>query len=282
MAEATAPDIRHLEQSLLELDNVPQFGGSPDFPWQQLLQGFSATFGLDGLGVHASDPEWLTVKRYHSQVASTAHPIDVRVSGIEGKVHFLMAESDWKDVTGWLVHRDTSRMRWSDDAVREGFIRFTAAEALHQLVQTGYLGDLVPRLAKHDAPADEPALMVEMQISFNKAKVSARVIFPASFHAAWLRKVGKKRPTTIDPEVAAKTDLDLRLIVGQTKIGQEDWKRIQEGDLLLLDQCSWPADSDKGQLTVFVEDKPIFRAEAQANQAITITDILSVQQSGAE
>ncbi len=273
MPDVKDPGFKVIEAQLLQHDAVPLFGGSPPFPLEHILQKAGDLFEIEGLTGHIGGAQWRKPEDLMQGMATPSMPIDVVCGDLDGRVIFLLADPEWDQLMTWLLTKEAKTWGIPDSGIREGFLKFVAAETLSLLSQEESYGDISFRLADHKKLPDEPTFCVDLTLKYKGEKISGRALITSSFHRSWSERFAPRKPTEITPEMAVTLEVDVHLEMGRVALSQTEWSTLQAGDCLLLDQCGWDMDAGEGPVVLTSDNNALYQGKMNNQGTIQITQV---------
>jgi len=119
--------------------------------------------------------------------------------------------------------------------------------------------------------AKEGADCIDIAIEHWGETVWGRLICPTLFQESVKLHYVQDWNFSIPSHLYKDLFVEASLTAGGTTLSQESWKKIKEGDFVLLDHCSYYPKLKKGTFQFSVEDTPLFQAKAKED-AIKLLD----------
>lgn len=271
MPDVQDPGFKVIESLLLQHDAIPLFGGSPPFPLEELLTKANDLFGVEGLTGRLGAAQWRDLDHFYQGMATPSFPLDIVCGEMEGRAIWLMSDSDWDKLMTWLLTKEATTWGIPDSGIREGFLKFAAAETLSLVGKSGFGGGLAFRMAEHRGMPEEPALGIDVTLDYQGETAVGRLLVTSSFHRSWSEQFAPRKPREISPELASSVEVDVHLEVGSVSLSRDNWAELQVGDCLFLDQCNWDPDQRQGQVVLTTDNKALYQGNMNSQGAIEIT-----------
>ncbi|HEY5259399.1 MAG TPA: type III secretion system cytoplasmic ring protein SctQ, partial [Rhabdochlamydiaceae bacterium] len=111
----------------------------------------------------------------------------------------------------------------------------------------------------HTLPMEE-AFCIDIDLALPEKTVHGRLICPQSFLTAFKTFQPMQKGTLLSSEKTQDIDVSLRCEVGTTSISREEWDKVQVGDFVILDRCSYDPTEQKGSATLMLGTTPLLIA----------------------
>ncbi|MGM0439845.1 MAG: hypothetical protein ACQEP8_01865 [Chlamydiota bacterium] len=261
MEESRNPSdyMTQLEQELLERDEVPLLGEPPSFPWEAVEQGGETLF-QQNIELTHREWRWRDADNLQEGLGEQQEVVHFVTSPLEGRVAWFLSEKDIEVLFDQLLLGQASQESIIiDPGFRQGFYRFMIIEVFHILDKAGFPGDLSLRVAGNQESFRGPALCIDVGITIADTTIWGRLALEDRFRRQWAAHYAPQRPTSLSKELARKIDVTVVLEAGRTTLSPQDWKQLEVGDCVLLDQCGLEPGTDKNSVVLSLEGKPFLR-----------------------
>lgn len=258
--------LKTLAPTLLELDEVPLFGNTPHFPWEQFSSFFSTYFEVNELSIEPGELRWRTHEELFIGLEENLDPVNISVSALDGNVTWLMGQRDISLAMSALLTKNMDpTLQVIDLDLQEGFYEFLAIEAIHILSQIEFDKTLTPHILKDKALPSGPALCLDVKISLYQHTLWGRLVISPDFRRSWKEHYAERKLTTqLSQALAQKLSVVLNLEAGKTQLTLDEWKQISPGDFVMLDQCSIEPGQEKGRVWITLNGALLFRARVKS------------------
>ncbi len=265
MAKAPLYWIKQIQNALIEAKTIPLFGHSPAFPWEELSQKIGAHLQSSEVTVNPRKTQFMPTEEAISGFGAGYIAIALELTPLDGQAFWVMGKEDMAKLTTLALLTSSGNKGFSSPKFQEGFYYFLATQVLAVVDELKAFGDLSLKLGKFSGLPHEEALCIDVEIQHPKATMWGRLVCPASFHQAFKSHFNVPQPPPLTSAVAKQTNVVLRLDVGHTTLPLSKWKGISIGDFIVLDRCTFDPKSQKGTLTIVLEQIPLFRARIKDN-----------------
>lgn len=262
--------IRKVETLAAGEADVPMWGSIPAFPWKAFAKELSTALEMKPLKISAGTAEWKKGGSILTGMGRSPLQIAVELSPLPGSFSLVFPSEDFAKISSWAIHPDAENTGFSDPYLQKGFFRFLCAEGIEALERLQAFSGLAPKLI--DMPlAKEDAYCIDIAIEHDGETVWGRMICPAPFQEGVKRHFAEDWNFSLPSNLYESVMPTLALTVGKTTLSQEGWKKIQEGDFVIMDHCSYYPNLKKGTFQLQCADKPLFQVKAKED-AIKILD----------
>ena len=165
-------------------------------------------------------------------------------------------------LSSWAIHPDAGNDGFSDPYLQKGFFRYLCAEAMAILEGLQIFPGLSPKLI--DMPlAKEDGYCIDIAIEHEGETIWGRMICPAIFQESMKQHYAQDWELSVPSNLYETFFADLSILAGKTTLSQESWKKIQEGDFVILDHCSYYPNLKKGTFQLEYENAPLFQVKVK-------------------
>lgn len=265
MSEAPLFWLQHIENALQVVSEVPLWGSSPPFPWEEWNEQISTMFQLPDLKIEHKKTQFLKLEDLTSGLGTNPVKTAIDLSPLQGSALWLMPSEDIVKLTQVVLSPKNAVKGFSSPQFQEGFYRYLLLNILSQIDQVRSFGDLSLKLGTAQPLPQEGALCIDVSISHPKMILWGRLICPPAFHLAFKQHFSQKPSSLLSSPAAQGIDLSLKLEIGHSMLSYSQWKTVEIGDMIVLDRCTYDPQSHKGTVTVVLEGAPLFRARLKEN-----------------
>ncbi|NRA90193.1 MAG: type III secretion system cytoplasmic ring protein SctQ [Simkaniaceae bacterium] len=262
--------MKHVETLALAAQDVPMWGSIPSFPWKEFASELENVLGTSGLKVTGGSIEWKKGNEILSGLGKSPLQIAIEMSPLKGSFSIVFPSEDFSKLSSWAIHPKAGGEGFSDSYLQKGFFRYLSAEAMTIVDRMQTFSGLAPKMV--DMPlAKEDAYCIDIAIEHGGETVWGRLICPILFQESVKHHYAQDWNFSIPSHLYKDLFVEASLTAGGTTLSQESWKKIKEGDFVLLDHCSYYPKLKKGTFQFSVEDTPLFQAKAKED-AIKLLD----------
>lgn len=259
------PWLAKLSDLLVSLEKKPQFGTPLEFPWEKTAAILSKILGKE-VSLTSSTKGWVAPDALLEGVGEKIIPLAVLFAPLEEPLYWVMSESDLKGLTGVAFCGEAEGISLIEKTLGEGFYHYLATEVLMGLDTAGFAAPFGPRLGV--TPTDlasrlheTPAFVIDVTIAVGERSFFGRLLLTAPFREGWVKQSLQIKPKGHPWERMGHLPVDLGLQVGAVRLTVSDWRGVQGGDVLLLDEWSYDPKAQTGRLLITLDEKILFRAK---------------------
>lgn len=256
---------KRLETSLLRLDNIPQLGNAPAFPWEECAQKFSEVFDNTPCQIMPQEWQWRFENELLDEFPSNTRVIELSAAPIKGPVYFAMEVSSIERMVSRLMSgRNNAKIPLPQ--MKEAFTTFILLESIHTVGTFPSMKGLSPKLIHPMTTPKGSCLSRDIHIQCDQIQQNCRLLLSEEFVSGVEKHFQPfKSPLSLhSSDVADTLELILNINVGKTELSQEDWNAIEPGDFLRLDSCTLDPESNTGTCSVCTEGNPLFKAKVSS------------------
>lgn len=262
--------MKHVESVAIGAQEVPMWGTIPSFPWKEFTSLLAESIGVKGLKISAGSAEWKKGNAILTGIGRSPLQLAIEMSPLKGSVSIVFPSEDFSKISSWTIHPDAGGEGFSDPYLQKGFFRFLCTEALSSLSELQTFQGLSLKLI--DMPlAKEDAYCIDIAIEQGGETVWGRIICPSPFQESFRGHFSGDWNFSIPSTLYETIDVEMSLEAGKTSLSQEACKTLQTGDFVLLDQCSYYPNLNRGTFQLKIEETPLFQAKLKED-AIKLLD----------
>lgn len=270
MNETPKKWIKQIESLILQSQEIPMWGTFPSFPWKDFAKQLSETLQTKGIKIYSGEAEWKKGSSVLSGLGRSPLQLGIELSPLQGSISFVFPTEDFSKLSSWMIDPKGGDEGFSDPYLQKGFFRYLMVEAIDVIDKLDILKGLKPKLIEMPL-VKEDAYSIDIAIEKNKETVWGRLICPPIFQESFKRHFAMDWNFSIPSDLYEQIDLPLSVVAGKTSVELEEWKKIQEGDFVLLDSCSYSPNTNKGTFQLTCENIPLFQVKLK-DENIKILD----------
>lgn len=266
-AQATTPYdwLKEIPTSLLQLDDIPLLGHPPAFPWESFSEKLAQTFQVQQLKVTPLECQWRELSDIISGVGGKPFPLHLNIPGIDGDLCWIFSERDLHSLMAILITKQTKPLDIIDPEFEKGFTHFLAYEVIHIFNQVSVDKTLNPHLSERDSLPEDACLCQDIAIKLEEMTFVGRLAISQAFRRSWKEKYAERTlETPLSPTLTEKVYLPVHLEIGSLTFSLAEWKSLEPGDFLVMNQNSFNPDDDNARLTLTLNGQPFFRAKLKS------------------
>lgn len=254
--------VREIKPELKQLDSVPLTGAAPPFPWEDFSSRLAKALDRNDLTITPGEIAWLSKEHLYEGLGDSPFPLIFTIPSLRGQVCWVMPAQEMDVLAALLLTKETHPLPFHDPDLSQSFYRFLALETLYHLTQIAFDKSLAPILTNQTTLPNEDSLCKDVSISVQGQTIWGRLIISPEFRSSWVEHFAlKAEPSQLSTEMAQLIDVVVHLEAGKCQMTLEEWKTVQLGDFILLDNCSLDSARLDGRVMLTINGKQAFRAK---------------------
>lgn len=255
--------IQKIETSLAELDEKPQFGFPKPFDWEKFDAELKAILNASA-HLKTTVKGWMAPNQIFAGLGGKLLPLVIEWSPLHPPVFFITDQQNIKELMASVFQSQEAANYFYDADYVQGFYHYFAAEVLQAIEKQNFASPLAPRLGLdpedfRQTLGEEPCFVMDLALTFDGKNFWGRILVSESFRREWKRYFAHIGAPQLSEEMKEKVLVDIGLEVAHTRLSFKEWKKVKEGDFILLDHCSYDPALHKGGVMLTLKQKPIFR-----------------------
>lgn len=257
--------LKKVESALTELQQIPLWGSPPAFPWEACSKEIATLLQIPELKLEHTKTEFLNLEEIPLGLGASPYHFPIALSPLKQQIHWLMPQSDVAKLTQLLLSPREGIKGFTSAKYQEGFYRYLTLNILQILDELHPLKDLSLRLGTPQQLPSTGALCIDVALRLPQETLWGRLVCPPPFLQAFNAHFSSTRPSLTSSAITKEIDVVLRLELGNTVLSLSEWKKARVGDLIVLDRGTYDPSTQKGTVTVVLEQTPLFRARLKDN-----------------
>lgn len=264
-------DLPVISSELKAADSIPLTGNAPSFPWEDFSSRLATLFERKDLRLNCSGPRWRPSEALYEGMSQDLTFLSVTFPTLKGQVFFVIPRGELPVLTSLLLTQDGAPLPMCDSDLDESFYHFFAVEVLYLLNQVPHMKSFSPVITSQSQPFRENALCFDITLHASEHTINGRLVISQDFRKSWVDYFSHHKEFC-SHEDAKKATVTLCVKIGETELFLDEWKHIQLGDVLIVDNCSLSGDPLEGRVTLTHEDKLVWRAKIK-NGSLKILEL---------
>jgi len=262
--------IKHVESLVVQSKDVPMWGAVPSFPWKEFMKEFASSLNVSKLKLSSGTAEWKKGATTLSGLGRSPLQLAIEFSPLQGNFSLVFPSEDFSKLSSWVINPKAGNEGFSDPYLQKGFFRYLSLEAMMVMDRMQIYQGLTPKLIEKPLETED-AYCIDIAIQRGEETIWGRIICPTLFQESFKKHFSGDWNFSLPSHLYEELLLDLNLSVGETKLSQDSWKKLEEGDLLLLDFCSYYPNLKKGTFQLQFDNTPLFQVKPK-EESIKILD----------
>ena len=264
MTAAPLSWIKEIHHALIESKQIPLFGSSPAFPWQEFSNQISSLFQAE-FNIYPRLTQILKSDEITAGFGGGIISIALDLTPLTHQVFWIMGKEDMARLTTFALKLPNENKGFSSAKYQEGFYYFLTTRAVQIIDELQAFGDLNPKIAKTALLPQEGALCIDIEIQHPKHTIWGRLVCPLSFHQEFKTHFSTRAPAPLMNELTKQIDVPLKVEIGDTSLSLDEWKQVSIGDFILLDRCTYDPMTHKGTAVLTLHQTPLLRVRMKEN-----------------
>ncbi len=260
MKEVSYDWLNLVEKALAKIQQLPSLEENFPFPWTEASHAIGAELKLGDIHLSTSRTVWKDYDAALKGLGEKVFLISVELAPIEGSVFFALSEHDATYLTTHTLVGGEHKEGFSNAKLREGFYHFLILKALEAIDHLKVFKEVSFHFSTNQSLPMENAFCIDIKCALAEKTLHGRLICPQSFLTAFKAFQPMQKGTLLSSELTKDIDVSLRCEVGHTSISQDEWDKIQVGDFVVLDRCSYDPLEQKGSTTLLLGTTPLLVA----------------------
>lgn len=258
------PWVRKLSEFLPEMSEIPLFGKAPPYDWERLSSLLSDRLESKALSLHPTEQEWREAGALKTGLGRNPFVASVFLNPLDSPLYFAMPRADENKFLSWMMHRPAKNP--ISEPLKEGFSRFLLLEVLDVACKIGPLQKLTPQLGETSELPEESSFCIDIEFSYGESACWGRLILTSSFRKKWVEHFSRETSEYTSSPTAKATELIIGVKTGSVLLSRKEWKAVELGDVLVLDQGGYDARKQTGIATLNIGSIPLFQVKIKQNK----------------
>ena len=260
MKEVSYDWLNLVEKALEKIQQLPSLEENFPFPWADASHAIGSGLKLEGLNISSKRSSWKNQDAALQGLGEKVYAVSVEMAPIEGSVFFAMPENDVAYLTTQTLIGGEHKEGFSNAKLREGFYHFLFLKALEAVDHLKVFKEVSFHFSPNHTLPMEESFCIDIDLALPEKTVHGRLICPQSFLTAFKTFQPMQKGTLLSSETTEDIEVSLRCEVGHTSISQEEWDKVQVGDFVILDRCTYDPMEQKGSSTLMLGTTPLIIA----------------------
>lgn len=253
--------LNKIDETIYQQDQIPLIAGFYPLDLNNLSETLSSFFQIENLTIELAETKWLDKEEIKK---GFSNQIAIDLTPLPHPAFLLIDEQEIKKFTSWAVSSSSSSKSLGSKGLYEGFFQFLLLKTLNYLDETGFFGDLSPKLIEGTLP--ENALCFDFKIKKEKSVLWTRLVLSTPFRHNWNAHFSKLSPISFSRDLAQVIDATLSLKIGSVFLSQTEFNTVSKGDFISLDKITYDPNTKKGFLIISLSNVPLFHAKIKESR----------------
>lgn len=258
--------VRKIANHLQLHDQIPPSGNAPQFDWSRFSTLLATRLGVQNLSIQAEKAEWRDADALKDGMGDEVLILPLKIGPLNGSAFWMMSQEEIAKLTSWILHGQAKAKPLSSEILAEGFYRYLALQALDVATTLEPLHKLSPLLSEKSPLPQTEAFCIDIEIEFDRRSCWGRLAIEPTFQKSWVQHFAKVESDYIPTKMAESVEVDLGVKVGGVLLHLPEWKKIKEGDVVLLDKGSYDPRKSQGVAYFTLGATPLFQVKIKHNK----------------
>lgn len=248
--------LEQLETALEFAENIPLWGTPPPFPWEDFSKELSNFFGISPFHFSHYVTKWQDANHLLEGLGKDPAIQHFTLTPLPINLTWAMSKQHQEQLVAMLLTEDGKK--FSDSALTVGFFQFVFLKVMETFNHMNVYGNLSATLIDNPSWNDQGAFCIDIKILMGKHTLFGRLLVPESAHHSFKTHFSMEKPPFISDPTFAATPLTLHIQIGNTRIHQDEWEKVNVGDCILFDRCTYDPNAQKGTAVLVLGNVPLF------------------------
>lgn len=262
--------IKEIAQLATEAQDLSMWGALPPFPWERFSSALIARFERPFLRLFPGRCGWESAESVFEGMGESPLHMTVQLSPLRGSLTLLFSVEDVATLSSWLIAESGRGEPFNDPYLQKGFLHFLTLEAFATLQEEQLFAGLTPSCVEMPLTR-EAGYCIDIGIENGEECVWGRLIAPSLFHQSMKSHYAADWSLSTPSSLYSLLDIPLAFTVGAVSLSQAEWRKVKEGDFILLDRCSYHPNLRRGTFQLQVGERPLFQVKMK-EEAVKILD----------
>lgn len=246
--------IKRLEDIIEPSIQVPMWKNIPDFPLESFAQALSQELSLPNLDVTWTGSDW----KHHGEIMQGfgANPVvcAFEMTPLSHPCFLILSNEEIEKISSWTL----SGNEITSSELKSAYFEYLLAKTLKAFDQQSIYSGLHPKISNASIPNEE-AYLIDFSINCENDSCNIRLCLPKSFQSSFNVHMSEKPFSLMDQTFTQSMHVSLPIEVGYVALSMDHWKSVNEGDFIILDQCTFHPNENKGTMSLYLYDNPLFQ-----------------------
>ncbi len=222
---------------------IPLFTSFSGFPWKALSEILEKQLSIPDFMVDFKNASWRAPVLGHDK--ERYRYLEIHLSPLETPIYISFMPDDLKVMMGILLGKE--HKPWNlTISEEEHAVIYLALEVAASFSKLTAFKSFNPRVVGFTKPIEERMYQVQFKLTFYDQETWLQCLIPSSFQREFAAHFQKMPLDLFAMKMGKKLPLALSLQIGSTSLHPKDWKGVREGDVILLDRCTYDPETQKG------------------------------------
>lgn len=250
--------LKLVEKALTKIEQLPLLEEHFPFPWSEATQALETALQITHLQISSLQTVWKNSSELLQGLGDKVILKGIAINPVEKALFLALSERDMTEVCSQALFLQEHQESLTNSRIKEGFYDFLLLKILEALNLLPLFKNVSLQLTADTELPPENGFCVDLQVMLPSRAVQVRIVCPQTFLSAFKTYQPFQQGTLLSS--SSSIEASLRSIAGYTLLTSEEWDAIQVGDFVILDRCTYDPDEEKGSVTLYLGETPLFMA----------------------
>ncbi|MCY3975473.1 MAG: type III secretion system cytoplasmic ring protein SctQ [Simkaniaceae bacterium] len=186
--------------------------------------------------------------------------LGIALTPLRGSLSLIVAVEDMRKLSSWLIDAKAKEAGFDDPLLQKGFFHYLATETLSLIDTMHIFPKLAPKLIEIPL-VEEDAYCLDIAVERGEEIAYVRLTCPPLFRQAFKEHYAGIRDLSLPSERYAEIYIPASVTAGSTTLTQYEVGNLTEGDFVILDDCSYLPEQNRGTCQLIVGESPLFHVK---------------------
>lgn len=257
--------LKKIKGAALELTEVPLYGSPPPFPFETFSEALAKALETKGAKISSVKTEWLEEGALLEGMGKAPHIQPLTLSPLPGIYFLLLPHASKTSLFDLMLGQKGKGL--SDPSLQDGFLTYIFLNACEAFNTLNPFGNLAAGLHEEAPMPEDGALAMDLNIQLGEASISARLLIPRDGRKSFQSHFSMESPPLFTDPRFSHLPMPLKVEIGSSNLTSSEWEKVQIGDFVLLDRCTFDIRASRGTATLTLGNTPLFDVRIKEGEA---------------
>lgn len=253
--------LQKISSELKSSDEIPLFGNSETFNFENVSTALAEAFAIDDLAVRLKKSEWKEKDDLKVGMKGKTSILPIYISSIDAPLYWVMPKTDSGKLSLGLFSKTLKTSNISS-SLQDGFYRYLLLEAINAATKSfDPIQQMSLTLEEECDLPEENSLCIDLEISFQNTAAWGRLIITETFRKNWVQHFSAFPPIYVPNRLSEHLPVEIGIKIGSVSLSSLELGKLKKGDFILPDILA-----KEGLGTLVFGQTPLFQVEIDQNQ----------------
>jgi len=262
-------DLQTIETNLIDYLDLPKNLSQIPFPIFEVEQAAKKVFQLEEFRIHAEQQKLISQEEISLFFENNPFHICLKATSLQSEAYCLMSQTEMNNFCSFLLEANPAQI--SDEEFLQALFFYATSQLLSSLQQTSFTKNINIQIQDSFSLPKEPLydmpITLQTETKTATCHLAMTLPFQKDLFAHFQTKV-----TSIPTDLKKSLQIPLGLEIGSTELSYQEVSKLENGDFILLDRCTFDPDTGHGNVSFMLGEKSIFRGKIKEGE-IKILDM---------